>query len=73
MSYVLRAALALIAILFGYWADDFSSFLNLQGAFVGTFIAYILPCSFFLVSGAAKDIDLGWRKTLCYSDRKSVV
>ena len=67
MSYILRTFLAVIAILFGYWAEDFSSFLNLQGAFVGSFISYILPCSFFLVSAAEKDVDLGWRKTLCYA------
>lgn len=34
--------------LLGFVAGDFSTFLNLQGALVGTLISYVLPCLFFL-------------------------
>ena len=48
LSLVLRGTLAVITCLLGFVAGDFSTFLNLQGALVGTFISYILPCFFFL-------------------------
>ena len=47
-SLVLRGALAIVTCLLGFVAGDFSTFLNLQGALVGTLISYILPCLFFL-------------------------
>ena len=47
-SVVLRAGLAIITCLLGFIAGDFSTFLNLQGALVGTLISYVLPCLFFL-------------------------
>ena len=47
-SLVLRGALAIFTCLLGFMAGDFSTFLNLQGALVGTLISYILPCLFFL-------------------------
>jgi len=47
-SLVLRATLAIITCLLGFVAGDFSTFLNLQGAVVGTMISYILPCLFWL-------------------------
>ena len=47
-SLVLRGALAIVTCLLGFVAGDFSTFLNLQGALVGTLISYVLPCLFFL-------------------------
>ena len=47
-SLVLRGALAIVTCLLGFIAGDFSTFLNLQGALVGTLISYVLPCLFFL-------------------------
>ena len=48
ISYILRAAIACLTCVLGYIAGDFAMFLNLQGALVGTFISYILPCLFYL-------------------------
>ena len=48
ISYALRGAIAAITCVLGYIAGDFAMFLNLQGALVGTFISYILPCLFYL-------------------------
>ena len=47
-SLALRGALAIVTCLLGFIAGDFSTFLNLQGALVGTLISYVLPCLFFL-------------------------
>ena len=47
-SLVLRGGLAIVTCLLGFVAGDFSTFLNLQGALVGTLISYVLPCLFFL-------------------------
>ena len=47
-SLALRGALAILTCLLGFVAGDFSTFLNLQGALVGTLISYVLPCLFFL-------------------------
>lgn len=47
-SLVLRGALAIMTCFMGFIAGDFSTFLNLQGALVGTLISYVLPCLFFL-------------------------
>ena len=48
ISFILRGAIAFITCVLGYIAGDFAMFLNLQGALVGTFISYILPCAFYL-------------------------
>lgn len=47
-SIVLRATLAIVTCLLGFVAGDFSTFLNLQGALVGTLISYVLPCLFWI-------------------------
>jgi len=48
LSLVLRSTLAIATCFLGFIAGDFSTFLNLQGALVGTLISYVLPCLFFL-------------------------
>ena len=40
--------MAIVTCFLGFIAGDFSTFLNLQGALVGTLISYVLPCLFFM-------------------------
>ena len=46
-SILLRGVLAILTCVIGFIAGNFSTFLNLQGALVGTLISYVLPCLFF--------------------------
>jgi len=46
--YLFRASITAIACVIGFYSGNFATFLNLQGALLGTLISYILPAMFFL-------------------------
>ena len=46
--YSFRAIVTMLACVAGFYAGNFATFLNLQGAVLGVLISYILPSLFFL-------------------------